>query len=326
MRAAFYDVNGTAADVLRVDEVATPTPGAGEVRIKLKTSGVNPSDVKSRLGLTRKMAFARVIPHSDGAGEIDTVGEGVATSRIGQRVWVWNGQWKRAFGTAAQYIVIPERQAVPLPANVSFDIGAGLGIPAITARYAVTVSGIGKGSTAFIPAGAGAVGFYAIQFAKAEGATVITTVSSPEKRAIAQKAGADHIIDYKREDVAARIAEITGGKGVDAMLEMDLGVNSKLWPAILHARSNVVVYGVSGAEQTVPAQFCLTSNINVRFILVYEMTAAELDNAIALISKMLADGKLVHNIDRALPLDQIVAAHEAVEKGAAIGKVVVTIS
>jgi NADPH2:quinone reductase len=103
-------------------------------------------------------------------------------------------------------------------------------------------------------------------------------------------------------------------------------VNSKLWPAILHARSNVVVYGVSGAEQTVPVQFCLTSNINVRFILVYEMTAAELDNAIALISKMLADGKLVHNIDRALPLDQIVAAHEAVEKGAAIGKVVVTIS
>jgi NADPH2:quinone reductase len=151
-------------------------------------------------------------------------------------------------------------------------------------------------------------------------------VSSPDKRAVAAKAGAHHIIDYKREDVAARIGEVTGGKGVDAVIEMDLGVNSKLWPAILHARSNVVVYGVSGAEQSVPAQFCLVSNINIRFILVYEMTAGELDSAIASISKMLAADALVHNIATAMPLDQIVAAHETVEKGAAIGKVVVTIS
>ena len=326
MRAAYYDVNGIASDVLKVGDVATPSPGPGEVRVKLKTSGVNPSDVKSRLGLTRKMAFPRVIPHSDGAGEIDAVGDGVATSRIGERVWLWNGQWKRAFGTAAEYIVVPVRQAVPLPANAGYDVGAGLGIPAITAQYAVSVSGIGNGSTVFIPAGAGSVGFYAIQFARAAGATVITTVSSPEKRAIAQKAGAHHVIDYKREDVASRVEEITGGKGVDAVLEMDLGINSKLWPAILHARSNVVVYGVSGAEQTVPAQFCLTGNINIRFILVYEMTAGEFDSAIASISKMLAAGTLVHNIAATMPLDQIVAAHETVEKGAAIGKVVVTIS
>ena len=326
MRAAYYDVNGIASDVLKVGDVATPSPGPGEVRVKLKTSGVNPSDVKSRLGLTRKMAFPRVIPHSDGAGEIDAVGDGVATSRIGERVWLWNGQWKRAFGTAAEYIVVPVRQAVPLPANAGYDVGAGLGIPAITAQYAVSVSGIGNGSTVFIPAGAGSVGFYAIQFARAAGATVITTVSSPEKRAIAQKAGAHHVIDYKREDVASRVEEITGGKGVDAVLEMDLGINSKLWPAILHARSNVVVYGVSGAEQTVPAQFCLTGNINIRFILVYEMTAGEFDSAIASISKMLAAGTLVHNIAATMPLDQSVAAHETVEKGAAIGKVVVTIS
>lgn len=326
MRAAFYDMNGTAADVLRIDDVATPLPGPGEVRVRLKTSGVNPSDVKSRLGLTRKMAYPRIIPHSDGAGEIDSVGDGVAASRVGERVWIWNGQWKRAFGTAAEYIVLAQHQAVPLPANVGFDIGAGLGIPAITARYAVTVSGIGKGSSVFIPAGAGAVGFYAIQIAKAEGATVITTVSSPEKRAIAQKAGADHIIDYKREDVAARVAEITGKKGVDAVLEMDIGANSKLWPAILHPRSNVVVYGIGGGAQSIPAQFCLTSNINIRFILVYEMTAAEFGSAIASISRMLIDGKLVHNIARTLPLDQIVAAHEIVEKGTAAGKVVLTIS
>jgi NADPH2:quinone reductase len=147
MRAAFYDVNGKAKDVLQVGEVPTPAPGPGEVRVRLKTSGVNPSDVKSRLGATRKMAFPRVIPHSDGAGEIDAVGEGVSNSRIGERVWIWNGQWKRAFGTAAEYIAVPQRQAVTLPAGIGFDIGAGLGIPAITARYAVTVSGTKQGST-----------------------------------------------------------------------------------------------------------------------------------------------------------------------------------
>ena len=140
MRAAYYEQNGSAREVLRVGEVETPQAGAGEVRVKLATSGVNPSDVKSRQGSTRKIAWPRVIPHSDGAGVIDQVGDGVAKSRIGERVWVWNGQWKRAFGTAAEYIALPAAQAVKLPDNVSFEAGACLGIPAMTAIHAVTLA------------------------------------------------------------------------------------------------------------------------------------------------------------------------------------------
>ncbi len=195
MRAAFYETNGAAADVLHVGDVATSIPGAGEVRVRLRTSGVNPSDVKSRAGLTRKIAYPRVIPHSDGAGEIDMVGDGVPAARVGERVWIWNGQWRRAFGTAAEYIVLPQRQAVPLPADTSFEIGAGLGIPAMTAWYAVMLANLSPGTTAFIPGGAGAVGFYAIQFAKLRGAQVIATVSSPAKAELARRAGADHVID-----------------------------------------------------------------------------------------------------------------------------------
>src|SRR5437016_7134226 len=139
MRAAYYEKNGSAEDALHVAEVETPKPGPGEVRIKLKTSGVNPSDVKTRAGTARKIAFPRVIPHSDGAGEIDMVGEGVAAARVGERVWIWNGQWKRPFGTAAQYVALPEQQAVRLPDSTGFEAGACLGIPALTARHAVDI-------------------------------------------------------------------------------------------------------------------------------------------------------------------------------------------
>src|SRR6266850_85252 len=197
MRAAYYEKNGPARDVLRVAEVETPQPGPGEVRVKLATSGVNPSDVKSREGRTRKIAYPRVIPHSDGAGEIDMVGEGVAPSRLGERVWTWNGQWKRPFGTAAEYIALPSIQAVRLPAAISFEAGACLGIPALTAWHAIDIAGTTKGTTLLIAGGAGAVAHYAIQFAKARGATVLTTISSPEKAKIARDAGADHTIDRK---------------------------------------------------------------------------------------------------------------------------------
>jgi NADPH:quinone reductase len=324
VRAAYYEVNGPADAVLQVGDVATPSPGPGEVRVRLRTSGLNPSDVKSRLGATRKIAFPRVIPHSDGAGEIDMVGDGVPASRIGERVWTWNGQWKRAFGTAAEYVVLPQRQAVPLPANASFDIGAGIGIPAMTAWYAVTLSGATAGKTVFVPGGAGAVGFYAIQFAKLSGARVITTVSSAAKGALAQRAGADHVIDYKREDVAARIADITGKAGVDAVIEVDISAGAPLWPAILRPHGQVVVYG-AGPQATIPGSFCLTSNINIRFILVYEMHATEIDRAVAEISKLLSEDRLVHNIALTLPLADIVRAHEVVEQGAAAGKVVLHI-
>src|SRR6476659_881338 len=162
MRAAYYERNGAARDVLHVAEVATPKPGPGEVRVKLRTSGVNPSDVKAREGRTRKLSYPRVIPHSDGAGDIDMVGDGVPASRKGERVWVWNGQWKRPFGTGAEYIVLPSALASPLPASVSYEAGACLGIPAMTAYHAVAVANVNKGSKDLVTGGAGSVGHYAI--------------------------------------------------------------------------------------------------------------------------------------------------------------------
>jgi NADPH:quinone reductase len=243
MRAAFYERNGPAREVLKLGEVDTPRPGPGEVRVKLATSGVNPSDVKARAGSTRKIAYPRVIPDSDGAGEIDMVGDGVSSARLGERVWVWNAQWMRAYGTCAEYVTLASAQAVRLPAKASFEVGACLGIPAMTAYHAVAVSGAAPGATLLIVGGAGAVGHHAVQFAKAAGATVITTISSPEKADLAHVAGAEHTIDYKRENVGDRMMAITGKKGVDAIIELDIAANAKLIPAALRPRGVVVVYG-----------------------------------------------------------------------------------
>lgn len=321
MRAAYYEQNGSAREVLRVGDVETPQAGPGEVRVKLATSGVNPSDVKSRQGSTRKIAWPRLIPQSDGAGVIDQVGDGIAKSRLGERVWVWNGQWKRAFGTAAEFIALPAAQAVKLPDKISFEAGACLGIPAMTAIHAVALAGTEKDSTVLVAGGAGSVGQYAIQFAKAQGATVLTTISSPEKAAAAREAGADHTIDYKREDVGERVMELTGKRGVDAVIEMDLAANAKLIPFVLRPKGSVIVYGTGAAAASLPAYFCLIQSIRVQFFLVYELDTRE--RAVSAISRALEQGKLANRI--ATPtyaLTDIAAAHEAVERGT-IGNVIV---
>ncbi len=328
MRVACYDKNGSAKEVLRLIDVDDPAPGPGEVRVRLKTSGVNPSDVKTRAGLTRKIAFPRVVPHSDGAGEIDMIGAGVSASRKGQRVWVWNGQWKRPMGTAAQYIVLPEAQAVPLPPHVSFEAGACLGIPALTAWRAIELAEAAPGATLLVSGGAGAVAHYAIQFAKARGATVIATVSSAAKATITREAGADHTIDYKTENVGERVAAITGkpaaaGGGVDAIVELDLTANAGLIPAVLRPRGKVVIYG-TGAKAEIPASFCLVSTISLLFFLVYELTPEERRRAVEGISRMLEANTLRHNVGATFPFDQIVAAHEAQEGGKIAGNIVLT--
>lgn len=322
MRAAFYERNGTAREVLHVAEVETPHAGAGEVRVKLAVSGVNPSDVKSRQGVTRKIAWPRVIPQSDGAGVIDEAGEGGRRGRVGERVWIWNGQWKRPFGTAAEYIVVPSEQAVRLPDDVSFEAGACLGIPAMTAFHAVALADVGRAHRLLISGGAGAVSQYAIQFAKKRGATVLTTISSPEKANAAREAGADHCIDYRAEDVGARVRDLTGGALADCVIELDLSANAKLLPAILRPKGRVVVYG-TGPEATLPAAFCLTNSIGLQFLLVYELDAAERAAALAGIAEAL--GWLKHRIAQpTYTLDDIAAAHEAVERGA-VGNVLVKV-
>jgi NADPH:quinone reductase len=326
MRAAYYQQNGPARDALTLGEIETPRPGPGEVRVKLATSGVNPSDTKARSGSTRKIAYPRVIPHSDGAGEIDMVGDGVPIARVGERVWLWNAQWLRPFGTCAEYITLPAEQAVRLPETTSFEAGACFGIPAMTAYHAVAVAGAAPGVTLLIAGGAGSVGHYAVQFAKAAGASVIATISSPEKAKLAHAAGADHTIDYKRENVGERVMAATGKKGVDAIVELDVAANARLIPHVLRPRGTVVVYGTGATEASVPLFFFLRNAITLKFIYVYELDVGERAAALAAIGRAAAAGTLISNIGATFPLANIVGAHEAVEEGKVPGNVVVNIT
>lgn len=322
MRAVFYETNGPARDVLRMGEFETPSPGEGEVRVRLHVSGVNPSDVKSR-GF-RKSPFPRVIPHSDGAGEIEAVGPGVAKSRLGERVWIWNGQWQRPFGTAAEFISLPSAQAVRLPDTTSFEEGATLGIPALTAYHALELAGADQSTTLLVSGGAGSVSQYAIQFAKARGATVVCTISSEEKATAAREAGANHCINYKRENVGERIAEITEQRGVDAIIELDLSANAELIPSVLRPKGKVIVYG-TGAEATIPAFACLVNSIQLNFFLIYQLDAEQRERAVTGVSRALAQRQIVARIGATFPLREAAAAHEAVEQGT-IGNVIVEIA
>jgi NADPH:quinone reductase len=326
MRAAWYTKFGPAADVLETGVLPDPEPGKGEVRVKLAASGVNPSDVKSRLPGSRNAVYPRVIPHSDGAGTIDKVGEGVDPGKIGARVWVFNGQWKRADGTAAEFICVPTDFAVALPANVDFDAGACLGIPALTAWRAVTMAGGVSRRTVLVAGAAGAVGHAAVQIARHEGATkILATVSSPEKAAIAREAGADATIDYKTEDVAARVKELTGGEGVDRIVELDIAGNAKIVPDALKPGGMVVVYGSNKPEFTLPFGPMIVKNLTAAFFIVYELSPALRREGAAYVNSRLALGQLKTRIAARFPLARIAEAHEAVESGKAIGNVVLTL-
>jgi NADPH2:quinone reductase len=326
MHAVFYSEQGPARDVLRVGNQTTPEPGAGEVRVKLRTSGVNPSDWKVRRGgFGRPLMAPLIIPHSDGAGDIDAVGAGVS-GRVGERVWVWNGQWKRPFGTAAEYIVLPAAQAVHLPDNVDYAVGACLGIPALTAIQAVRLAQVHQGSTLLIAGGAGSVGHYAIQLAKLRGARVITTISNDAKATHARAAGADEVINYHTEDVGERVRTLTSGRGVDAVIEMDLSRNARYYPAVLRPHATVVIYGMSANETTLPALWLMQNSVTLRLFLIYDISEADRAAGIAELTDLLKQGRLVHTVARRLPLESIAEAHDIVERGDAIGNVVLDIA
>jgi len=242
-------------------------------------------------------------------------------------VWVWNAAWKRAFGTAAQYVVLPAGQAVLLPPGVAFDAGACLGIPALTALHAMRMDGGVDGKSVLVTGGAGAVGHYAVQMAKMAGARkVMATVSSEAKAMLALQAGADEVIDYRSEDVAARVLAGTGGQGVDRVIEVDFAANVNASLAAVRAEGDIVVYGSGRPEIAVPFFPSIVKNIRVRFFIVYNLTTADRAAAIAQLTAWLRDGHLQHNITARLPLDSIAEAHELVEGGRAIGNVVLQIS
>ncbi|HEY7379255.1 MAG TPA: NADPH:quinone reductase [Steroidobacteraceae bacterium] len=327
MFAAVYDRTGPAAEVLRIEEIATPTPGPGEVRVELHWSGVNPSDVKSRAGLrTKTLPFPRIVPHSDGAGIIDKVGEGVAPGRVGERVWIWNAAWGRASGTAAQYVVLPAEQAVRLPDRVDLAAGACLGIPALTAWYALVVDGGTAGKSVLIAGGAGAVGHYAIQLAKLMGAArVFSTVSGIEKAELALAAGADEVINYRRENVAARISEATKGAGIDRIVEVDMAANAALDLEVMRQGGDIIVYGSGTSDVALSFSAGIRKHARVRFILVYTMPSAERRQALEQLTRLLEPNRLIHNIAARMPLTHVAAAHELVESGRAAGNVILEI-
>lgn len=322
MKAVWYSKSGDAREVLVVGELPTPLPGPGEVRVKIFTSGVNPSDVKSR---RRPLQYERVVPHSDGAGIIDVVGEGVPSKRVGQRVWTWNGQWQRPTGTAAEYIVLPESQAVSLPDTTDFAAGACLGIPALTAFQAVHLLGDISGKTVLVVGASSAVGHYATQIAVLGGANVIGTVGSAEKAVHAQAAGAFATINYKQEPVAKRVKELTIGRGVDAIIDMDFSTTAKLiGDSVVAPHATVASYGSNSMNDiAVPFRTLLFSSISLRFFLVYDLNPTDRRVALDGVTELLASGRLSHSIGARFTLNDIAAAHEAVEGGKMMGNVIV---
>jgi len=310
--------------VLQYGEQPDPLPGKGEVRVRLRASAVNPSDVKARGG-SRPVIPPRVIPNSDGAGEIDRVGPGVSKRRLRQRVWVYNGQWQRPSGTSAQYIVLPAAQAMPLPRKVSYAEGACLGIPVMTAHRCLFADGPIRGMTVLVAGGAGVVGHFAVQLARWAGARVIATVSSPEKAAHAVKGGAHAAIDYRTESVAERIDALTRGKGVDRVVDVELGVNLPTYEKMLRPAAVIATYAAAAAQDSVLPSRLRQRNITVRMVFVYTMPDAAKQQAIADIASWIATGRPKFAIAARFPLSEIAAAHETVESGKKIGHVILDI-
>jgi len=324
MNIASYRAKGSARDVLQIRAIETPSPQAGEVLIRLHYSGINPSDVKMRAGLSlggMAMPFDEVIPHSDGAGVIEALGDGVSDFSIGDRVFVFNAGFKRAFGTAAEAITIPAAQVVPLPDQTSMTHGACLGIPAMTAVHAMTRAKSIDGKRVLISSGGGVVGRYCIEVARGLGAkTIITTASSPLSRATAEKAGADLVLDYKSDRLAEEIQDHCGQ--IDHAVEAEFGVNAQTLGTVMAEGGSIAAYG-SALNKTpeIPFYDFMFKNITLHMLLVYLLDDETRKADLAVIKDLLTRGAITENIAAILPLDDIATAHEQVEAAQKSGSV-----
>jgi NADPH2:quinone reductase len=325
VKAVWYERTGAAADVLTFGDMPTPVAGPGEVLIRLEASGVNPADVGRRAGSYRAMEFPLVIPNSDGAGIVDQLGDGVTRFDIGQRVWLFNGQRNgRAFGTAAEYIALADYLVTPLPDDVSFAAGATLGIPCMTAWCCLFGDGSIAGQTVLVTGGAGAVGHYAVQLAKAGGARVVATVSSSIKDMEARLAGADLVVNYKTDDVVAKIMDFTEQRGVDRVVDVDFGGNIATTLKLMAMNSTIAVYATNGNRNpTLPMRELMEKCIALRALVLFALPPPLLATAQADISKWLSAGPRIHNIAAQFPLSETAQAHLAVEKGDKLGTVIV---
>jgi NADPH2:quinone reductase len=323
MRAAVYHRTGPASEVLRIEgQVARPEPGPSEVRVRIQVSGVNPTDVKTRSGATARPIEGFQIPHQDGAGVVDAVGEGVDPARVGQRVWVWLAAANRRWGTAAEWTVVPQEQAVPLPKGASMDLGASLGVPAMTAHHCLYADGQVTNAAVLVAGGAGAVGHFAIELARYGGARVATTVSSSEKAALAAVAGADLVVNYRDPKASDQLREFAAS--MDRIIEVNLAANLDLDLRLSGPGTTVVTYAATAEDPTLPVRACMTANVALRFVLLYGVPRASLERAAADITGALSDGALSELPIHRFPLDEIVAAHEVVEAGI-VGKVLIDI-
>ncbi|HXW87585.1 MAG TPA: NADPH:quinone reductase [Streptosporangiaceae bacterium] len=323
MRAALYRAPGPAAESLRVEDVDRPDPGPGEVRVRMQLSGVNPTDWKSRSGATPRPIDGFQVPHHDGTGIIDAVGPGVAVGRVGERVWTWLAAAGNRWGTAAEWSVLPARQAVPLPGSASAELGASLGVPAMTAHRALVADGPIDGANVLVAGGAGAVGHYAIELAKFFGARVAATVSGPAKAELARHAGADLVVNYRDAGAADQLREFA--PQMDRIVELALGANLDLDLALSGPGTHIVDYAAEAADPVLPVRRCMTANVTIRFILLYGVPAEAADQAVADISRALAAGALTELPVTRFPLEQIAAAHDAVAAGT-VGKVLVELA
>ncbi len=314
MRAYWYDKAGSAPDVLQFSELDEPLPGSGEVRVKLAVSAVNPTDGKRR-ELGRELGkFNRIIPNNDGAGTIDAIGDGVASTRIDQRVWLFGAQANRPFGTAAEYCVVPDNYALELPDMTSFAEGACLGIPAVTAHRALFSDCSIEGLTILISGGAGRVGRYAVQMAKYAGATVISTAGSADKCMHIKKLGADYVFNYHTDNIESEVLKITGGQGVDRMVEVAFGTNVGTAPKLIKANGNLTAYSSDAFPMpSLPFLEFMYKNIAIKPFSIFGMPEMAKKKAFEDIGKMLNEGALEHLIDIQYSFNEMITAHQAIE-------------
>jgi NADPH2:quinone reductase len=326
MRAAIYRRRGPARGVLEVVELPIPEPQSGEVRVRVHVSAVNPTDWKARTGSDPLEHYEFQVPNQDGSGVIDAVGRGVNPSRVGQRVWLYFAAYHRQIGTAAEYICLPSEQAVRLPDGASFELGASLGIPAMTAHRCLFADGDVAGVPVLVAGGAGAVGYYAVQLARRTGATVIATVSGEDKGRIATEAGAHHVVNYQEPDAADQIKALAPG-GIVRIVEVAPAVNMRLDLAVSAQNASAAIYATDPGDRddlTVPAFDLMRRNLVLRFVLVYTMGRDVIRAAVDEITEAVEAGALTEMPLHRFTLDQIAEAHEAVEQNA-VGKVLIDI-
>ncbi len=319
MRVFWYDRAGAAAEVLQAGDWPQPEPDAGEVRVRLAYSAINPTDVKRRASGRELGLFSPIVPNNDGSGVIDAVGEGINPARTGQKVWVFGAQHGRPHGTAAEFVVLPARQAVPLPGDVSLSEGACAGVPVVTAYHALFADGEITGQTVLVTGGAGRVGAYAVQLATWAGARAIATCGSDANCQEAVDLGAQAALNYKEPDLAARILNAAGGK-VDRIVEVAFGANIAMAPEILKTNGTIATYASDAVpEPSFAFNALMANNINIRMFTIYELDPLVQDEAFQEVSPVLSSDTLVHRVGERFPFDDMIKAHEAVEAGTVHG-------